>query len=150
MKVRTSHPIPKPIEAVWPLLCDSRTTLPHRSLLFRLGLPRPVECRLPDGEGGVGQQRECVSADGSVTQEITAWEPPYRLEFRMVRTNLIHRLFTDEVVERFELESIAAGSTQVTRTTTVKLKKPFFLACPFVKLGVRTVHRFVITNWAAA
>jgi hypothetical protein len=32
--------------------------------VFRLGIPKPVQCRLPDGVGGVGARRECVSNRG--------------------------------------------------------------------------------------
>ncbi|MEV3936414.1 hypothetical protein AB0K52_10605 [Glycomyces sp. NPDC049804] len=66
MRVRTSRTLPLPIESLWTMLCDSRMTEAPRSPLFHLGLPRPVECRLPDGSGGVGQSRECMAANGSV------------------------------------------------------------------------------------
>ncbi len=139
-----------PVEALWALLCDSRMTVPHRSPLFRLGLPRPVECRLPDGDGGVGQQRECRAEGGSVLQEITVWEPPVRLEFRMVRTNLVHRWFFDTIVEEFRLAPVDASTTRVTRTTLGRIKPRFYLMCPLFKLGLRQVHRFVYRNWASA
>lgn len=150
MRVRTSRTLRVPIEMLWTMLCDSRMTQEPRSPLFRLGLPRPVECRLPDGSGGVGHSRECKAANGSVHQRITVWEPPHRLEFRMERTNLVHRWFFDSVVEEFKLVAVDESATRVTRVTTGRIKPWFYLLCPFFKVGLREVHRFVFRNWAAA
>lgn len=132
------------------MLCESRMAEAPRSPLFCLGLPQPVECRLPDGEGAVGGRRECVAADGTVQQQITVWEPPERLAFRMERTDLIHRLFLSEVIERFELTALDSSTTLIERTTTARIKPRFYLLCPFFKLGLRAVHRYVFRNWALA
>ena len=70
MRVRTSIVIQRPPAEVWPLLCSSKMD-PRIPCLFRLGIPKPVECRLPDGAGGVGQRRECVSDRGVIRQRIT-------------------------------------------------------------------------------
>jgi len=150
MRVRSTRVLAVPIEDLWPMLCDSRMSEPHRSPLFRLGLPRLVECRLPDGEGGIGRHRECMAANGSVHQEITVWEPPSRLEFRMTRTNLVHRWFFASMVEEFRLVAVGGGATRITRITTGRIKPHLYLLCPFFKLGLKEVHRYVFRNWAAA
>jgi hypothetical protein len=125
--------------------------LPHRSPLFRLGLPRPVECRLPDGSGGVGARRECVSVEGVVHQEITQWQPPRRLAFRMIETNLLQRHVCSAIIEQFDLEDVGGGMTRITRTTEVTMR-PGIRRCAaiFVRIGLMNIHRYVFKNWAIA
>jgi hypothetical protein len=53
MIARTTAVINKPSEEVWTILCDSQMDA-HVPLLFRFGIPKPVECRLPSGAGGAG------------------------------------------------------------------------------------------------
>jgi hypothetical protein len=124
--------------------------LPHRSLLFRLGLPKPVECRLPDGSGGVGARRECVSVEGVVQQEITQWHPPRLLAFRMLETNLIQRHVCSAIIEQFDLEDTGGGMTRITRTTEVTMQ-PGVRRCAaiFVRIGLMNIHRYVFKNWAS-
>lgn len=150
MIARTTCLIGKPIDELWPLLCDSRMTQDYTSPLFWLGLPRPVKCHLLDGLGGVGQRRECVAARGFVQQRITIWKPPVRLGFRMEHTNLAHRIFFNAVTEQFDLAPLDALRTRVTRTTSMAVKPAFIPLYPFLKVGVLTIHRYVFKNWDLA
>ncbi|HEY3201132.1 MAG TPA: SRPBCC family protein [Actinomycetes bacterium] len=148
MRVTSKVDFPAPAAAVWPLLCDSQMTLPHRCPVFCLGTPRPVQCRLPDGVGEAGASRECMAVEGSVQQEITLWEPPHRLVFRMVGTDLCQRHVCAAVEERFELSSTPSGGTTVTRSTHVSMRPgPRRLPTPGVYVGLKSVHRYVFRNW---
>jgi hypothetical protein len=71
------------------------------------------------------------------------------LEFRMVRTNLLHRWFFSSVVEEFRLIAVDSHATRITRTTTGRIKPHVYFLCPFFKLGLKEVHRYVFRNWAA-
>lgn len=53
------------------------------------GLPKPVECRLKDGEGGVGNTRECISDKGVIIPEILEWKPSETLRFALKETDII-------------------------------------------------------------
>src|SRR5690606_33498324 len=83
MLVRTRTVLPRPAESVWPLLCDSRVTLTPRCPVFRVVVPRPVECRLP--EGSVAREPAgsvcpvsgaCAYVQGSIRRRLTEWGPP--------------------------------------------------------------------------
>jgi hypothetical protein len=144
--VRTRRTFRQPAELVWPLLCNSRMD-GSNSPLFRLGVPRPVQCRLPDGVGGVGSERECVSDQGVVHQRILEWVPYRRLAFRTEQTELYWRRFAEEMVESFDLVPTDVG-VDVTRTTRVAVRGSFGLVTGWLLyLGLKQVHRYVFRNW---
>ncbi|HYK94163.1 MAG TPA: SRPBCC family protein [Thermoplasmata archaeon] len=144
--VRTRRRFPQAPADVWPLLLNSRMA-PSRSLWFRLGVPQPVECRVPDGRGGVGSERECVSIQGVVHQRILEWTPPSHLVFRLEWTDLAQARGVGGMRETFDLDPVD-GATVVTRTTEVELRgagNPFRRFVLWV--GLKQVHRFVFRNW---
>jgi len=146
LTVRSRQRFPCPAQRVWPLLCDSKMAVAPR-MPFLPGVPQPVQCRLPEGEGGVGDERECVSREGAVHQRILDWVPEERLSFRMERTDLGFRSFVDEMVDTLELEPRNAG-VLVTRTTTLRVRGRFRRPKKWlVFLGVKQVHRYVFRNW---
>ncbi len=144
MRIRTSRIIDVPREVLWPLLTHSRMDVPG---WFCLGLPRPVSCELPRSPGGVGAERRCISDRGTVIQEITSWEPPGRLRFRMVSTDHGWGPWVESLEEDFRLETCGTG-TRITRTTNILAKGwfPRFKEIGFY-LGLKRVHRFVFENW---
>ncbi len=149
MRVRTSTVIRRTPEDLWPLLCDSRMDA-RRSCLFRLGVPKPVECRLPEGAGGEGSRRQCVSDRGVVHQRITCWDAPWRLKFSMEDTNLYFRPCVAEMHEEFVLEALGREETRITRTTKLRARG----RCAVLKEwllwpGLKAVHRYVFGNWRA-
>lgn len=100
---------------------------------FRLGIPKPVECRLPEGERGIGRERQCVSNRGI---------------FKMEDTNLYFRPCVTAIEESFELQALDGKRTRVVRATTLtvvgigkSLKATIMLA------GLKCVHRYVFRNW---
>lgn len=146
MIVRTRQTFAHRARAVWPLLCESEM---DRSgpFLLRLGLPRPVRCHLPDGPGGIGRERECVSDHGTVRQRILEWEPPVRLVFRMERTDLPELRPVEELVDTFDLEESSVG-TRIVRTTHVRFRTPLPpWRRALLSLGLKRIHRYVFRNW---
>jgi len=117
------------------------------SLLFRLGVPQPIECRLPDGVGGVGAERQCVSDQGVVHQRILEWVPERRLSFRMEGTDVAAARMVQGIVETFDLAPTRKG-VLVTRTTRVQMSDH---AGPIAKtelfIGIKHVHRYVFRSW---
>lgn len=150
MRVQTSILLDKPPAEVWPLLCSSRMD-PRIPCLFRLGIPKPVECRLPDGAGGVGARRQCVSDRGVVHQRITHWEEERVLRFQMEDTTLYFRPCVTAIVEEFTLEPLDSGRTRLTRTTDITVSGVGSFAKELVMCaGTKFVHRYVFRNWARA
>lgn len=119
---------------------------PSNGLLFRLGVPQPIECRLPAGEG-VGAERECVSDQGTVHQRILVWAPPTRLSFRMETTDLGSARGIEEIEDTFDLMPAPAGVV-VTRTTRAQVARSFSLLQRIeLRVGLKQVHRHVFQNW---
>jgi hypothetical protein len=116
-------------------------------LWFKIGIPQPLECRLPDGHGGVGSERECVSDQGIVRQRILEWIPERRLSFRMERTDLRFRSYVREIVDTFDLRT-EGGGVIVTRTTQVLLQGRLqSLRKVALYFSLKQVHRYVFSNW---
>lgn len=148
MRVITSAILPKPPEAVWPLLCSSRMD-PKIPCYFRLGIPKPVECRLPDGKGAAGERRQCISDRGTINQRITHWESPTLLRFQMEDTTLYFRPCVSSITEEFKLAEGPNSTTLITRTTTIQVTGfaqtiKGFIMC----VGMKFVHRYVFNNWS--
>jgi hypothetical protein len=147
--VRTRRSFSSPTGAVWPLLCDSR--IEHSNgLLFRLGVPQPLECRLPDGGGRVGGTRECVSDRGVVRQRILVWRPERELVFRMETTNLAAARSIREIEDTFVLDPTSTG-VRVTRTTRVFVaERVSWFGMLGLRIGLKQVHRYVFRSWQRA
>jgi hypothetical protein len=130
----------------WSLICNSRMD-GSSTLLFKLGVPQPVRCQMPDGRGGVGSERECVSDQGVVHQRILVWEPEKCLSFRMEQTDLGFQRYVREIRERFDLVTTQVG-VEVTRTTTVWTKGRWqVLKQLALFVSLKQVHRYVFRNW---
>lgn len=148
MRVRTSIVIDRPAAAVWPLLCSSKMN-PRIPCVFRLGIPKPVECRLPDGPGGVGARRQCISHTGTVQQRITHWQEPEILRFEMEDSNLYFRPCVTAMKEEFVLEPVNGESTRLTRTTEIQASGiASSLKALMMCAGIKCVHRYVFKNWS--
>jgi len=150
VRVTTTRVIPLPPSETWRLLSDSRLQLRPLCPVFFLGAPRPHECALPSGEGGVGAERECRSREGAVRQRITVWEPPSRLTFHMEATTLGFDRYLDELADDFVLRPHPSGS-EVTRTTTFTARGRLrWVRSAMVLVGLKSLHRFVFRNWQVA
>jgi hypothetical protein len=146
MSVRTSQHFPGPVSTVWPLLCSSHMDGSPR-VWFRFGVPMPVECRLPDGHGGVGSERECVSDQGIVHQRILEWIPEKRLSFRMEKTDLRFQRYVREIVDTFDLRPQGDGVTVTRRTEVIMKGRAQWLKAVALRLSLKQVHRYVFRNW---
>jgi hypothetical protein len=146
LAVRTRQSFPCSAGAVWSLLCNSRMDGTSK-LLFKLGVPQPVQCRVTDDHGGVGSERECISDQGVVHQRILEWLPDRRLSFRMERTDMQFRRFVREIVDTFDLVPSSSG-VLVTRVTKVSTTGRFQIFRRItLYLGLKQVHRYVFQNW---
>jgi hypothetical protein len=148
MKVTTSVDINKALEVVWPMLCNS-TMADDKPILFRFGVPKPVECKLKTGVGGVGSDRQCISNLGTINQTITCWEPNKKLEFEMKDTDMYFGKYISSIRDKFELSDLDNQRTRITRTTEFQLNGLFGLLKSLpVWVGLKRVHKYVFENWA--
>jgi hypothetical protein len=125
-------------ERVWPLLCRATLTLPA-PLLFRLGLPRPVACRL----GKDGRTRECVTDRGRVVQRIVERRAPERLAFERVSDTAGLERWVRSMKDTFILEELEGGM-RLTRRTEIA---PRVCAGPLLRIALPVIHRYVNRNF---
>ena len=125
---------------VWPLLCGATLTLPA-PLLFRLGVPRPVECRM----GTDGQTRECVTSRGRIRQRLLQRRAPEFLSFERTDDTARLQCWLRSMKDSFRLEE-TAGGMRLTRRSELE---PRFWAVPFLRIALPAIHRYVNRNFKA-
>jgi hypothetical protein len=147
MVVQTTYNYKVGSARLWPLLFSSKMDNKQPCYLL-CGLPKPLECRLPDNQGGVGSTRECVSDKGTIQQNITVWEPGRKLSFELVKTDLYFGACVESIVEQFQLIDNKQGGCKIIRTTTFKTKGVFarIVSVPMF-IGLKAIHRYVFSNW---
>ena len=116
-----------------------------KPFLLRTGaLPVPYRCTL-DGEG-VGGVRTCYFDKGTITQEVTAWQKPRRIEFKISGDTLPGNQWLTFVNAGSELTG-EAGKIRVARHTTIESRLwPRWYWEPIERLGVRSEHDFVLQS----
>ena len=141
--------IAAPVHAVWAALCDVEmpATAPCEFRLGRFGPPRPVRCELPNGPGGVGATRRCMSDRGTITQRVTEWAAGERLAFELMTEDAGLGVHVAAMRDVFEL-TVAGGGTRLTRRTELVPRGP----CPRLRglalgFAVRRVHRFTMRGF---
>ena len=147
MKLTTTKKFNATPERLWPLLFDSRMDQKQPCYLL-CGLPKPVECRLQNGEGGVGSTRECVSDKGTIQQTILEWQPYEKLTFDLRETDIYFGPCVDSIVESFEIRALGMGQSTITRVTTFRIK-PYMGPLLFIPMlvGLKSIHHYVFRNW---
>ena len=153
VSVTTTVEIEAAAAAVWVRLCDAEmpVTAPCEFRLGRFGPPRPLRCELPDGVGGVGAARRCVTDRGVVEQRVTDWVVNTRLAFEVVAENSGLGPHVIAMRDVFDLRPIVGGGVQLTRRTELVPRGP----CPRLRgaalgLAVRRVHRYTMQGFKAA
>jgi hypothetical protein len=147
MKLKTTHHYHAKPEELWPLLFGSKMDTKH-PCNFLFGLPKPLECRLQDGEGGVGKMRECVSDKGIIKQTILEWEPNKKLSFELKETDIYFGPCVTRIIETFTINPITESTTSITRETkfVVISKMRLFISIPMF-IGLKSIHFYVFKNW---
>jgi hypothetical protein len=147
MKVKTTHIINKSPEHLWPLLCNSKMTN-SAPVIFIYCVPKPKECKLKSGEGGVGNERQCISNKGIINQEITVWNVNKELRFEMKDTDMYFGECVTVIKEQFTLEDLSNNKTRITRTTDFTVNGWFQTGKSLlIWIGLKNVHRYVFKNW---
>lgn len=146
MKIKTTYRFAAKPEELWPLLFNSKMNS-EQPCYFLCGLPKPVECRLEERDGGVGKTRECVSDKGIIKQTILEWQPNKKLSFSLRETDIYFGPCVESIVESFELSQVDDKTTKITRVTQFKISKhQLFITIPMA-VGLKSIHRYVFKNW---
>ena len=121
-----------------------------QSCLSGLGIPQPEQCRLPDGGGAAGSNRQCISDRGIVEQEIPVWNKLRQLSFRMQKIDICFRHFVSDIVESFDLESGTHHRMTLTRSTHVTVRGQFrWFKQAMLYIGLKQCTSFRLSKPAA-
>jgi hypothetical protein len=146
VKIKTTYKFTARAVELWPLLFNSKMDT-KQPCYFLFGLPKPIECRLEDKDGGVGKTRECVSDKGVIKQNILEWEPNKKLSFELRETNIYFGPCVESIIESFELYQVNDSITKITRITKFGISKhKIFITIPMA-IGLKSIHRYVFKNW---
>ena len=130
----------------WNALKSFETMSGDLPAALALGLPVPVQCTL-DGEA-TGGRRVCHFDSGSIEQSVTRWEPPYRLELKIVSAKMPGAHVFEYRTASYSL-SEEDGGTRVTRTTTVSSKlRPAWYFTKLEEVGVQAEHEYLLKTIA--
>lgn len=134
-------------EHVWPHFLHARMD-DTRPLLFRLGVPKPVSCRVLEGVPAVGNTRQCTTDRGTIDQRILVLDEHRRLRYRMVASTVWCRDWVGLLEDEFTLTPIDGGGTRVERRTVFSARGLFK---PIRQIGLwlalQQAHRYAARNW---
>lgn len=145
------------LHSSWIFDCDARHIWPHffhakmddrRPFLFRLGIPKPMSCKVLEGSANVGNTRQCTTDLGTINQRIEMCDENETLRYRMQESTVWCGDWVDVLVDEFTLTPLGDNRTRVERKTTFKTKGHLRL---LKRLGMRIAlgqaHRYASTNW---
>lgn len=134
-------------EHIWPCFL-SATMDDHRPLMFRMGIPKPVSCRLLDTDLAVGAIRQCTTERGTSDQAILDFQENRRLHYRMVNSSMPLGHWIGKLEDTFTLTPLGGRRTAVGRRTVFTAKSPVAF---FKQIGIavflKQTHNYAARNW---
>ena len=132
---------------VWPHFFKARMD-ESRPFLFRLGVPKPLSCRVLEGTPAVGKTRQCTTDKGTINQRILVLEPNRRLTYRMQESTIWCRAWVGHLEDTFTLTLRPDGRTDVRRSTDFSAAGRFkFLKMISLWIALRQAHAYASKNW---
>jgi hypothetical protein len=120
----------------------------HRPLLFRIGIPKPVSCRIIDNEIAIGGTRQCTTERGTSDQRILEFSENRRLRYRMVSSSMPLSHWIADLEDTFTLTPLAYGRTRVGRFTCFTAAGPLaFVKEIGISVFLRQTHTYAARNW---
>ncbi|MGH8778477.1 hypothetical protein [Paraburkholderia sp.] len=147
------------IRSKWIFECEPQHVWPHflharmdasRPLLFRLGIPKPMSCRVLEGIPAVGNTRQCTTDRGTIDQRILQLERNRLLQYQMQNSTVWCRAWVGKLVDTFTLEALDDHRTLVRRTTEFDAAGPGplkTLRLIGLWVALSQAHRYAAKNW---
>jgi hypothetical protein len=133
-------------EHVWPHFLEASMD-DEPPLMFRLGIPKPLSCRVLDG-AVVGGTRQCTTDRGTSEQRILSVVENRKLHYRMLNSSMVFSHWVQHLEDTFTLAPFSSGATLVSRTTRFTANGPLR---PLKQLAIwiflRTTHSYAARNW---
>ena len=144
--VKTDVVLRESPDKVWEHLKAFRGMTVEKSLLMKLGLPVPVQCRLDGSDERVGGKRICYFENGYIEEEITVWEPPRAMHVNIVKSTLPGRHWLTFLDATYEVMAQDVGS-RVIRTTRIGSRlRPAWYWRIMERMGVEAEHQFIFNQ----
>jgi hypothetical protein len=145
------------IDSEWVFECEARHIWPNflqstmdetRPILFRFGIPKPMSCKVLEGEGMIGNTRQCTTDLGTIDQRILTFDENRRLRYRMIRSTVWCRDWVGHLEDEFSLTPLGDGRTRVKRQTEFKAAG-WFSGLKQIALwaALRQAHVYAARNW---
>ena len=115
---------------------------------FRLGIPKPISCKILEGEAKVGNTRQCTTDMGYIRQEIVELIDNEKLVYEMRETNVWCRRWVEFLRDTFLLEAVGSDQTRVRRITEFRGANSIpVLSTLALWFSLRQAHRYAAKNW---
>jgi len=134
-------------EHIWPYFFNAKMD-DRYPLAFRLGLPKPIECRIIDGDGTPGSIRRCITTRGNMDQTILEADPYRKFSYELVTSSYWGQPFISSIRDEITLEPAGPDQTRITRVTHFQGRGwPQSLITLVMRLGFMQAHRYAHENW---
>lgn len=115
---------------------------------FRLGIPKPLSCKVIEGEPKVGHTRQCTTDKGYIRQNIVELEHNRKLVYQMKESDVWCESWVEFLQDTFLLEPINSNQTKVTRITEFYGAKHLpLLSTLALWFSLHQAHRYASKNW---
>jgi hypothetical protein len=145
------------VKSEWVFDCEPQYIWPHflsatmdnsRPLMFRVGVPKPVSCRILDDTIAVGGTRQCTTERGTSDQQILEFTENKRLHYRMINSSMPLSHWIESLEDTFTLTSLPDGKTRVGRSTQFSANGAFKLLKSIgIAVFLRQTHSYAARNW---
>ena len=117
-------------------------------LAFRLGIPKPMSCKVLEGEAKVGNTRQCTTDKGYIRQNIVELEDNRKLVYQMKESNVWCKDWVSFLQDSFVLEPLDPSRTKVTRITEFHgVRRIPLLSTLALWFSLKQAHKYASKNW---
>ena len=145
------------IQSSWIFDCSPEDIFPHfffarmdesYPVAFRLGIPKPLSCKVLEGEPRVGNTRQCTTDRGYIQQEIVELIQDRKLVYEMRETDVWCRNWVSFLQDTFLLEPIEGSRSRVRRVTEFRgVASIPVLSTLALWFSLKQAHRYAAKNW---
>jgi len=117
-------------------------------IAFRLGIPKPLSCKVLEGEPKIGHTRQCTTDKGYIQQNIVELVDNTKLVYQMKNSNIWCKNWVSFLQDSFILEPVDDDKTLVRRITEFKgvAHIPIFSTIA-LWFSLKQAHRYASKNW---
>lgn len=117
-------------------------------IAFRLSIPKPMSCKVLEGEPKIGNTRQCTTDKGYIRQNITELKENNKLVYQMKESNVWCKDWVSFLQDSFILEPIGDNQTSVKRVTEFSgVKFIPIISTLALWFSLRQAHKYASKNW---